>query len=429
MRKAILAVVLGMSMIACLSSCGLANTAGNSASGTAVSMGAATDAGVSGSAIKEQNVSGEAVEREESREPYCNSTNYYVDHGLQGIEQKTWDGKHVRTIVLKEDGYVELRYVTDREIFYTVTGNWDEPVPLWSIPIEKTENGDEPMPEKAEKVLVEEEDMIDGANEALPGDGIFYADENYIVYQSYYDIRVYDRRNKKFISLKGEPRDKMGVANNAISIADAMCDGRIFISTKSKGLYQYKLGTDKVLPVDKKVYGAASVITCDKKNTVYYWRWEDKKDSEENLWVYDCETGKRQIYLSQEKWHKAFVEAGLLPADSRVSDVDAIGDLYEDGGRLYNVVAREVFSCDLEKGTIQYERGLSNCLKDKNRNGEKYSVLTMIDGICLLENNQKDFWYYACYDFSREKQQWRELDKDAPERKYLGWIGAEARME
>lgn len=143
---------------------------------------------VSGGAVKSGNDPYEGIYC--PKDPMCNDKNYYK-WTETGIEQRTLESELLQTISLGKYG-IPI-YVTKNEIFsiiYTNQNTNREKVQLWSIPIEKKPEMDVPHPEHASFIL---------EDETVGWGSYFYADADQIIYITFYDFKVFDRRTGNYI--------------------------------------------------------------------------------------------------------------------------------------------------------------------------------------------------------------------------------------
>lgn len=390
MRKKGVSFIL-LSMVMIMNLCGCGNDAGSFKSKTA-SGGAVTEKDASERASKETIPENIAYSK---KSPYLNTENYYEDME-NGCKQMKLDGTLVREISFAGKGESSLLSVTDNEIFYIQVGTSDTEKyveELWSIPIEKTADGDRPLVEKARFIL---------KDESVGWAEYFYADENYIVHIVPYDFKVFDRKTGKYIKLKGEPVDKKCPPNNVIYFSDCVCGNNIFFQCKYEGLYMYTLGSDEIVPVDKRTHGAYCAVAYEKGNQIIYERCdvcEDFGEKAENgdqvFWyIYDCGTGKKQELVAKDVWKKVCEENGIKDAE------DALVTMCLDGDTLYSVGEEEyLFSFDLSGDrTPHYEKKFSRWLKKSKYDG--YDVREIENGKCYFTDTDDVIAGY--YDLQKD---------------------------
>lgn len=400
MRKKGVSFIL-LSMVMIMNMCGCGNDAGSFGSKTA-SGGAVAEKDTSERASKEAIPENIAYSK---KSPYLNTRNYYEDME-NGCKQMKFDGTLVREIPFAGKGASSLLSVTDSEIFYIkpgtyATGEYEEE--LWSIPIEKTADGDRPLAEKAKFIL---------KDESVGWAGYFYADENYIVHIVPYEFKVFDRKAGKYIKLKGEPVDKKSPPNNVDYFSDCVCGNNILFQCKHVGLYMYTLGSDKIVSVDKRTHGAYAAVAYDRENQIIYERCDACEEFDKNpkyehqvsLYTYDCETGEKQKLVSEDVWKKVYEENGIKDAKS------SWGEMYLDGDTLYSAGGDSAFSFDLSGDrTPHYEEKFSEWLKKSKYHW--YDVREIENGKCYFTDRDDDEEEYIAGYYDLQKNSYVKTDK------------------
>lgn len=343
----------------------------------------ASGSAVSGDAIKGGKDPYESIYC--SKDPMCNGRNYY-EYTDKGIEQRTLKGGLLQTIPLGKYG-IPI-YVTKDEIFCITYMNENtnrEKTQVWSIPIEKKPEGDVPHPEHASFIL---------EDESVGWGGDFYADANQIVYITcYYSFKVFDRRTGKYVKLKNNPEDKKGMPNDITYIEDCMCDGYILFQCKYDGLYVYELGSDHLTLVDEMAHGAYISTGYGKKHQIIYERCDtcqpgkgkdagEAPDHTASLYIYDCLTEEKQLFMKDEQWKEAYKKSGIYKDNMEYLDGYDFSwkSFFIDESILFlmDYENKFVFSINLEGDqTPHYERQLSEWLRKTG-----YEVTTFDHGRC-----------------------------------------------
>ena len=424
MKKAILAVALGISMIAGLSGCGLANTAGDSASetatGTAVSgSGVASGSGVvSDSAVREETDTGTVVRdsadkknKQESKVKvndasayrYCNDWHLYEKTLFKSaIIQKTLTGKVLQKYSASgrsgggpasflQGEEVELCYVNNEELIFS---NYDvcEPDELWSIPLSGKNHS--PELDKAKLVLEEEEAYI------CPDD-VIYADSRYIVYKvltgsdttSVY--MEFDRQQNKKVKIDAEGNEYEWISWSEDQLVkqkkvllsritgwdtSSMYSFDTKGSSISEGLYVHTIGSGEVTRIEEDYNTEVSYIwwTVEGEN-VYYTGLARKPSNEidNSIYVYNCRTAEKHTLLQGEQLENLCRE--VLPGE----EYKRAGFLYVVNNRLYIESGAFIASYPLDgQGTLKYEKKLAQLINAHNSN---YYVVKYVKDRCLLQ--------------------------------------------
>lgn len=392
MKKRVWFIVMLTVAVMCLCSCG--NDTGisgtQSASGDAVT-GSAAASGSAASGRYNTSEEGKAAADDivqenlmySKRSPYRNAGGYY-EYTENGCIQRKPDGTFVREISFGESGTF-LCSVTDSELFFVKPGNSDDEEyaeELWSMPIEKTEDGDRPSEEDAQFIL---------KDETVSWGGYFYANEDYIVYIVPYDFKVYDRKTGKYLKLKGEPEDKKCKPNNAVYMNDCVCGNNIIFQCKYDGLYRYELGSDKIVPIDKRTHGAYFAVVYEKGNQIIYERCDvceehDKgaEDRQISWYLYDCGTGERQELVTEAELKKLYKENGLKEPEVMWGEAR-----YMDGDLLYFLDEDCGFSIDMSGDrTPHYEKEFSDWLKKSKY--DYWDIQEIEDGKCFITEEDED---------------------------------------
>lgn len=414
MKKRVWFIIIVTVAVMCLCSCG--NDTGisgtQSASGDAVtgSVAASGSVLISGSAAASgSTVSGRYNTSEEGkadaddivqenltcskRSPYRNAGGYY-EKTENGCIQRKPDGTFVREISFGESGTF-LCSVTDSELFFVKLGNSDDGEyveELWSMPIEETENGDRPSEKDARFIL---------KDETVSWGSYFYANEDYIVYIVPYDFKVYDRKAEKYLKLKGEPQDKKCPPNNAVYMSDCVCGNNIIFQCKHDGLYRYELGSDKIVPIDKRTHGAYSAVVYEKGNQIIYERCDaceehDKgaEDHQVSWYLYDCGTGERQKLVTEAEWKKLYKENGLKESEV----LWGLARCMDGEDLLYFLDDNCGVSLDMSGDrTPHYEKEFSEWLKKSKY--DYWDIKDIEDGKCFIteEDDEEGEEYVVGY--------------------------------
>ncbi len=364
----------------------------------------ASGSAVSGEAIKGGKDPSDTIYC--SKDTMCNDRNYYK-WTETGIEQRTLEGELLQTISLGKYG-IPI-YVTNDVIFsiiYTNQNTNREKVQLWSIPIEKKPEGDVPHPEHASFIL---------EDETVGWGSYFYADADQIVYINPYDFKVFDRRKGNYIKLKNNPEDKKGMPNRMTYIKDCICDGYILFQCKYDGLYVYEFGSDQVTRVDEMAHGGYISAGYGEKHQIIYEKCETCQPGKEvadhtaTLYIYDCLTGERQLFMKDEQWKETYEKAVLYEDNMEYLDGNDFSwkSFFIDDTIFYLVDEEHkfVFSIDLEGDqTPHYERQLSEWLQKT-----EYEVITFDHGRCYTlyendsDNGEEDVSISGYYDLGKNE--------------------------
>lgn len=363
----------------------------------------------------------ELVKDADQKYPGCNSRNLYVEDekGMGEVRQYTLDGNLVRTFTISDD--LEILYVNDAEI---IVQKWkeDEPAILYSIPIVQTEGGDILDVENMEEITkAGEEDCEEFAEE-----GNLYADKNYLVYISaYHELFVYDRNGKRFIKIKNDPKANHGFTNSCNSILDDSDGEYVVFNTEPVrgsgedaecGFSLYHLGDDHITTIDEKCVTAAPYLFWDEKQAVLY-TYEDEYNSKieaDDVWMYDCQTGKKEILISAEEIRDFLNQEGNQAKGY-------ISEMYMDGTNLYLGITGSdeplFLRYDLSgKGKLCMESRLNEYLKEIE---DSIYLTAFAEGRCLIEQESGE---YSC--FTMDTGQYKKVTNNDEERFYfqcLGW--------
>lgn len=395
-------VLLFLSAVMVMSLCSCGNNAGSLGSQQA------SGSAVTGSAIVKEEMSDKVIPESlvcSKKSPYRNSDNYY-EETENGCKQRKPDGTLVRKISFPGKAAVSLLSVTDSEIFYVKYGASDggwSGEELWSIPIEKTADGDKPLVKNARFILKDE--MVGWA-------GYFYADADYIVHIVPYSFKVFDRKTGKYRKLEGEPQDKKCPPNCVTYFSDCVCGNNIFFQCKYSGLYMYTLGSDKIIPVDTRTHGSYCAVAYEKENQIIYERcdvceeFDEKKEGHQTSWYrYDCTSGKSQKLVTEDVWQKVFRENGIKDLDS------PWGYMYIDGDMLYSICYDGYGFCfDLQGDhSLHYEKKFSEWLKKSKY--KCYDVSEVENGKCYFTDMNDDEEEYIAGYYDLKKNTFVKTDK------------------
>ena len=229
-----------------LTACGGEFVGRNDSSTGVVSKGAVSGEAVSGAAVEEEKETNGNQKWNEIQQmvadvyPYHSSRCVYIQGNDNKLGQRTLEGKKLQTFSMpglkseKDDWRIEA--VTDHEILYTVDGSDDDsenPLELWSVPLEETDGKESLAPDRAQKIL--EGDDIN----------VIYADSDYIVCRSdesgYFD---YDREEKK---------------KTAVDMADS---GQVY-DTADEYVVKQGMGTSDTILLSKRLNRSTYDELCD----------------------------------------------------------------------------------------------------------------------------------------------------------------------
>lgn len=374
----------------------------------------ASSSAVSGDAIKSGKDPYESIYC--SKDPMCNDRNYYKCTD-KVIEQRTLKGRLLQTIPFGKYG-VPI-YVTEDEIFCITLTDPEtnrEKTQLWSIPIEKSPERDVLHTEQASFIL---------EDETVGWGDYFYADTDQIVYINPYDFKVFDRRTGKYIKLKNNPKDQKGMPNDITYMEDCMCDGYILFQCKYDGLYVYELGSDRLTLVDEMAHGAYISTGYGKKHQIIYEHCDtcqpgkDARKAPDHtaaLYIYDCLTGEKQLFMKDEQWKEAYKKSGIYEDNMEYLDgYDFSWKSFFIDGNMFYLVDQDledqgiVFSIDLEGGKKpHYERQLTEWLRKTG-----YEVTTFDHGRCytLYENDSDEEYSSISGYYDLEKNEFVETER------------------
>ena len=364
MRKRWISGVVLLGVVLSMTGCGLANTAGDAVSGGAVSGEAVSEGAASGEAVGEAE--GDSAARAaiiSDIYPLCSSHNLYKMEDNTVI-QCSLDGKKQKVMQMpgaeRKKNEVEVKYVSDTEILYTVYRDYDGKESeyefcdeLWSVPVRQTDGENRPgsqtggenrpgsqtdgenrpdcqdelLLDKAEKIL----EKADGIG------GLLYVDENFIAWLDATSAvyNEYDRREKKFISVcSGDkkntyyafPTGKYGMANGY----ERFSSNSVLLETEDNtSIYAHKVGSGKIERVATHYsdrYSDGVNLACS-GNRIYYTTLHNTysdpyKEIEDeysyDIWCYDGDTGENKILVREEQLRQIYPKFWLV--DSLFTD-------------------------------------------------------------------------------------------------------------
>lgn len=386
----------------------------------------------SGSAVKAEN-----RESKYDRYPYCNEDNYYRFEGTELVQGRL-DGTVIKKYPVKGVENVGIWRVNDKEILYV--DDRGEQYELWSIPLKKDADGAVPQVDEAEKILTDENDIVD-----------VYANDDYIVYMSdrWFGIyNEYDRGQKKRI-----PVDRAGkrtfvtyTGENILSVIGGgyILLGEAFESSDqnfddgetSKGVYIHKIGSGRVAKIgdgdwflsnvgyvagartsgEKFFFGGVGKKVDVSKDEYDY----DDEDSK-NVWVYDVSTGKKERYISEEQFMQCIKES-KIPFDEELNSL-ILQQIYIDSGKLYVMCSTNsdffIVSRELEGDSkLQCDEKLYKFLNEEiDLSRYRISKTEIIDGKLLVTCEEKgegnDGVISKCYDLA--KRTYKDVTEGEPE--------------
>ncbi len=330
MKKRWTTVTLLFCMALFLAGCG-------AVSGGAAIDGAASGGAVSGGAMTAGSVTGAAIEKEQRASvitkiyPFCNSQNLYEMEDNY-IIQRSLDGEELERVqapgAARKKNEVEIKYVGDGEIYYTVFRDGDELdkavkkeseykfcEDLWRMPLRQ----EEMLLDEAQKVM----EVVDGMGNLL------YADENIVAYLSVYDYSYYEydcKQKKPFPVCREDkkttyydiPKGKFGtvmeVANGGhmkkwVLLTKYEDDGSVYAHEVGSGTIQ-KAATHYINRYSsgmQMIYARDSIYYTELMD--YWWDPYDEEDEGKchyDIWRYDGKTGENEILVREEQFREMY---------------------------------------------------------------------------------------------------------------------------
>lgn len=378
-----------------LTACGGEFVGRNDDSIGVVSRGAVSGEAVSGSAVSDAAVSDAAVEGEKKGNgnqkwneiqqmvadvyPYHSSRCVYIQGSDNKLGQRTLEGKKLQTFSVpglksKYDDW-RIEAVTDHEILYTLDGSDDDsenPLELWSVPLEETDGKESLAPERAQKIL--EGDDIN----------VIYADSDYIACRSdesgYFD---YDREKKKKTAADMADSGQVYDTTDEYVMTQGMgTSDTILLSKRSSeekwtsyelcDLYVHKVGSGKVKKIHDVVMDAKE---DDLINDYVYFDNRIFYSIDKEVWCYDVEREEKQLLLTEDMM-SSFWQGGL--EENQGYPEEDIVEIYVDSRKLYfeayNPDVTKRFSCPWrtgEKQECKWEKDLDSCLRKTAEDADK----------------------------------------------------------
>ena len=413
------ALVLG-GACAGLTACGGEFVGRNVSSTGVVSQGGVSGEAVSGAAVEEEKETNGNPKWNEIQQmvadvyPYHSSRCVYILGSDNKLEQRTLEGKKLQTFSMpglkseKDDWRIEA--VTDHEILYTVDGSDDDsenPLELWSVPLEETDGKESLAPDRAQKIL--EGDDIN----------VIYADSDYIACRSdesgYFD---YDREKGKKTAVdmadSGQVYDTADeyVVKQGMGTSDTiLLSKRLNRSTYDElcDLYVHKVGSGKVKKIHDVVQDEDEDELYELTNDYVYFDNRIFYGIGKEVWYYDVEQEKKQQLLTED----------MLSSLWQEDPEGYIENIYVDSKKLYIIVnisdGVKRFSCPWRPGAkkeCRWEKGLDMCLGECGK--LHVQVETIQSGRCFYTlDPYTDNAIRYCYDLERETDQ--RVGEDDPE--------------
>ena len=431
--KAILSVTMVIALAVLSTSCGTKlpeagdYTEADSASGSAVDS--------------VQNEMG--AEKKESicdRLPFCNDEHYYTfddddgtlfQYGLRYPLSESPPG----TYYVKNGKGVTIWYVNNKEIFYVAKKK-----ELWRIPIKKDKYGICPQVNKAEKVLSEKNEIVE-----------VYADDNYILYLSKEPAtgddkyNEYDRKAGQKVSIGTE----FATIFSGHLLSQVIERGYILLACDCvrldkkypmfyNGIYIHKIGSGKVTKIDDGYFSTS--FTDDDKvvrplvgakaadgKFYYFGRYSGTEKAEvypleeQDIWVYDIQTGKREKFVSEEQ----FTQSAIKNKVGGTGNFFTLNSIHIDRGKMYIYTyfygGFALFSKELTEGSeLKYEKGSSQFLTSGEKKTEDVYAMNIVEGK-LLFGYGKDNFKVKCYDLAKGTE--KDVKIDDAEVLYLCALG------
>lgn len=265
-----------------------------------------------------------------------------------------------------------------------------------SVPLEETDGKERLAPERAQKIL-EDEDIY-----------VIYADSDRIACRSddtgYFD---YDRKTKKKVAVdmadSGQVYDTTDqyVKTRGMGTSDTILLSKRSLKGKENreelcDLYVHKVGSGKV----KKIHDEEKDGLIDDyvyfDNRIFYSIGKE-------VWYYDVAREEKQQLLTED----------MLSSFWQGYPEETIEEIYVDSHKLYfeaytaDVTKR--FSCSWqpgEKKECKWEKNLDLCLRKKAEGCDDLTIDTIQSGRCFytLDFDPLDEKRY-CYDLERERNQ------------------------
>ena len=383
-----------------------------------------------------------AIKKANAKYSYANDRNLYTQIEGEGIEQRTLDGKYIRTIHPGKngEGNLVLMYVNNEEMIlqdYSGPSKKESEVGyIYSVPFEQIDGVDYPNVSK-KKLIFSLEDMGNGAYAFYGG---LYANSRYVVYMlNFHEFSVYDRKKKTHIKIKNLPQTSHGFANGQSGIQNAVSDNYAVFNTKpvsesdegSEYAFSiYKMGDNKSTIIDSKCNTAAD-YTLDSDKRVIYERLGEKEKTE--YCSYDIKSGKKEVLFTSDdmdKLNKKMKKKLGKKGEGAYYIFSMYGEkLYVGDGDFvytYDFAGDKKLVCDekMSKAVTAFSRGTNKkhkyWLEAKGVVEGKYlftrdEYISEGDGI---DDDEKVVGYsYFYYDM--EKETWREVTKKDAEYLYF----------
>ncbi len=433
MKNSIRYIVSVMAVVGLLSGCGgeyAGMSKGNTASGSAVSMGGASGSAVSDKLTHSDVASGSAVKRrgDMSSHRFCTDTNlYYVSEDKSKLMQARLDGTHKECIIKAETAKgVWICYVDESWVYYGVYAKNELEEILYRVPIWKDDKGYDMVHVSAREEIVE----------GYEGVCLKYVDSAHLFYSMEETLGKYDICKHEIISetnINGEFTCSTGVFRVGGYYVAATDCGKILVqpvnndqwTTVSDFIAFWGHDVRDFVVQDDHVVYYPQYVTGDKIDYDPRHDYEyafPRSDDRYNIISYDGE--KETDFVSWEKLEKTVLEAeGIEKLDCCRPDY-----MFLQGGRLYiqvqidweseGVYHREYMI--LSQGTgerdseIRCERELTECMRShvKSRTGKWAHIFQSTEEVikehmvinnarCIGMVNQKA--YLNLYDYEKDK--------------------------
>ncbi len=239
---------------------------------------------------------GSSLEGADKKYTFANNKTIYLREE-DGIVERTLEGRYVRTIHLPYD----LLYINDDEMIVGGGTDYDE-YTIYSIPLVTVDGVDFPDVSHIKKIVTESEGPF------FHGD--LYANKEYVIYFAEgYVFRLYDRKKKAFIKIKGIAR--ADIHNNG-TMMDCISGDRILFSSyplketeaedEKCSLCYYRLGENKVRTIDTNCSYSTAYRFCEDGKKVVYGAWTQQSSGEARkmeYYIYNTDTEKTEELLSE----------------------------------------------------------------------------------------------------------------------------------